>query len=118
MDDGGAFGLEKQLDLRPQTRWEAVHPVVEERKNHAADDLRLFPKREDKSAWWCVDLHPSLFRRGSYRGNSVLDVILTDSGVYVMDILYFNNVDYGESEAESRLFTLHSRVVFNVCFYS
>ncbi|KAK8812139.1 hypothetical protein WA556_004264 [Blastocystis sp. ATCC 50177/Nand II] len=47
---------------------------------------------------------------GSYRGNSVLDVILTGSCVYVMDILYFNNVDYGESEAESRLFTLHSRL--------
>ena len=118
MDDGGAFGPEKQLDLRPQTRREAVHPVVEERKEHAADDLWLFPEREDKSAWWCVGLHPFLFRRGSYRGNSVLDVILTDNCVYVMDILYFNNVDYGESEAESRLFTLHSRVAFNLCFPS
>ena len=28
----------------------------------------------------------------------------------MMDILFFNNVDYGESEAESRLFTLLSRL--------
>lgn len=48
----------------------------------------------------------------------MLDVILTDSCVYVMDILYFNNVDYGESEAESRLFTLHSRVAFTVRYYA
>ena len=50
--------------------------------------------------------------RANYRGNSTFDVILAGTCIYVMDILFFNNVDYGESEAESRLFTLLSRVRF------
>lgn len=51
--------------------------------------------------------------RANYRGNSTFDVILAGTCIYVMDILFFNNVDYGESEAESRLFTLLSRVRFS-----
>ena len=50
--------------------------------------------------------------RLNYRGNCVFDVILSDNSVFVMDAIYFNNVDYSESEAESRLFTVTSRVVF------
>ena len=30
--------------------------------------------------------------------------------MYVMDVLFFINVDYSESEAESRMFTVSSRV--------
>ncbi|KAK8825484.1 hypothetical protein WA538_003179, partial [Blastocystis sp. DL] len=45
----------------------------------------------------------------NFRGNCVLDVILSEDAVYVMDILFFNNVDYSESEAESRMFTASSR---------
>ena len=48
--------------------------------------------------------------RLNYRGNCVFDVILSDNSVFVMDVIYFNNVDYGESEADSRLFTVTSRV--------
>lgn len=48
--------------------------------------------------------------RLNYRGNCVLDVILGEKSVFVMDVIYFNNVDYGESEADSRLFTVTSRV--------
>ena len=40
----------------------------------------------------------------------MLDVILSEDAVYVMDVLFFNNVDYSESEAESRMFTVSSRV--------
>ena len=50
--------------------------------------------------------------RLNYRGNCVFDVILSDNSVFVMDVIYFNNVDYSESEAESRLLTVTSRVVF------
>lgn len=46
----------------------------------------------------------------NFRGNCVLDVILSEDAVYVMDVLFFNNVDYSESEAESRMFTVSSRV--------
>ena len=46
----------------------------------------------------------------NYRGNCVLDVILGEKSVFVMDVIYFNNVDYGESEADSRFFTVTSRV--------
>ena len=53
-----------------------------------------------------------MMNRLNYRGNCVFDVILSDNSVFVMDVIYFNNVDYSESEAESRLFTVTSRVVF------
>ena len=53
-----------------------------------------------------------MMNRLNYRGNCVFDVILSDNSVFVMDVIYFNNVDYSESEAESCLFTVTSRVVF------
>ena len=50
----------------------------------------------------------------NFSGNCILDVIIADTCVYAMDILVFNSTEYSESEAESRLFTLHSRV-FDHC---
>lgn len=52
--------------------------------------------------------------RMNFSGNCILDVIIADMCVYAMDILVFNSTEYSESEAESRLFTLHSRV-FDPC---
>ncbi|CBK21664.2 uncharacterized protein [Blastocystis hominis] len=46
----------------------------------------------------------------NFSGNCILDVIIADTCVYAMDILVFNSTEYSESEAESRLFTLHSRL--------
>ena len=49
--------------------------------------------------------------RRSKRGNCVLDVIISeDHIVYVMDIIYFNNINYDDAEAETRFFTISCRV--------
>ena len=47
----------------------------------------------------------------NYRGNCILDIVISDVSVYAMDLLVFNSTDYSISEAESRLFTLYSRVL-------
>ena len=47
----------------------------------------------------------------NYRGNCILDIVISDVSVYAMDLLVFNSTDYSISEAESRLFTLCSRVL-------
>ena len=46
----------------------------------------------------------------NFSGNCILDVIIADTCVYAMDLIVFNSTEYSESEAESRFFTLHSRV--------
>lgn len=43
----------------------------------------------------------------------MIDAIQGDSCFYAMDLLSFNNTDYADSECESRLFTLSSRVCFS-----
>ena len=61
-----------------------------------------------------ASLSQSVKNRMNFAGNCILDVIIADTCVYAMDILVFNSTEYAESEAESRLFTLHSRV-FDHC---
>ena len=46
----------------------------------------------------------------NFRGNCVLDVIQGENCFFAMDLLSFNSTDYSDSECESRLFTLFSRV--------
>lgn len=51
-----------------------------------------------------------LITRLNFRGNCVLDVIQGEHCFYVMDVLSYNNTNYEDSEAESRLFIVSSRV--------
>ena len=45
------------------------------------------------------------------RGNCVLDIIVSeDDIIYVMDILFFNDMNYSTSEAETRFFTIFCKV--------
>ena len=48
----------------------------------------------------------------NYRGNCVIDGILGSTCFYAMDLLQMNDNEYDDSEAESRLFLLSSRVSF------
>ena len=47
----------------------------------------------------------------NYRGNCVIDGILGDTCFYAIDLLQMNDNEYDDSEAESRLFLLSSRVL-------
>lgn len=47
----------------------------------------------------------------NFRGNCIIDGILGSSCFYAMDLLQLNDIEYDDSEAESRLFLLSSRVL-------